>query len=54
MLWKEKGLLKVMILKITSNGKIKINLMKSTKVKELEKISVDIKKVDNINDKNRF
>ena len=37
-------------LKITSDVERKINLMKSIKVKELEKISVDIKKVDNIND----
>ena len=37
-------------LKITSNGEIKINLMESTKVKELKRISVDIKEVDNIND----
>jgi len=37
-------------LKITSNGKIKIYLIESTKVKELEKISVDMKEVDNVND----
>ena len=37
-------------LKITSNGKIKVNLIESTKVKELEKISVDMKEVDNVND----
>merc|ERR1712161_80369 len=37
-------------LKITSNGEIKTNLMESTKVKELKRISVDIKKVDNIDD----
>ena len=37
-------------LKFTSNGEIKINLMESTKVKELEWISSDIKELDNIND----
>ena len=37
-------------LKITSNGEIKINVIESIKVKELERISVDIKEVDNIND----
>ena len=36
--------------KITSNGEIKINLMESTKIKELERIGVDIKEVYNIND----
>ena len=37
-------------LKMTSNSEIKTNLMESTKVKELKRISVDIKEVDNIND----
>ena len=32
------------------NGEIKINVMESIKVKELERISVDIKEVDNMND----
>ena len=36
--------------KITSNGEIKINLMESTKIKELERIGDDIKEVYNIND----
>ena len=46
----EKKIIEDDDLKITSNGEIKINLMESTKVKGLEKISVDIKEVDNMND----
>ena len=37
--------------KNTSQGKIMTSLEETAKVKELEKISVDTKEVDNINDK---
>ena len=40
--------------KNTSQGKIMTRLEETAKVKELEKVSVDTKEVDNINDKIEF
>ena len=40
--------------KNTSQGKIMTRLEETAKVKELEKVSVDTKKFDNINDKIEF